>query len=342
MQDIKELNIKELEAKLFAWSEPKYRAKQIFTWIYKKGAYEFNMMSDLPVGLRKKLVDEFFILDLKLADLQSSADGTTKFLFELKDNSFVEAVSIPAAKRITGCISTQVGCKFGCRFCASGLKGFKRNLSCGEILDEVLYLKNNVSAGELTHIVFMGTGEPLDNYEALLKSIRLINSPEGFNIGARRITISTCGLIPAIERLQQEDLQFELSVSLHAPDDRTRSEIMPVNNKYHLKDLIQACKEYMVKTNRQVTFEYILVKGFNADIVAADKLILLLKDLRLAKVNLIPVNPIPELNIFAPGSAQIDKFKEHLFKGGLNITLRRERGQDISAACGQLRLRHEK
>jgi len=342
MQDIKELNLKELEDKLLAWGLPKYRAKQIFTWIYKKGAYEFSAMSDLPVELREKLADEFFILSLKLADLESSADGTTKFLFELKDHSLVEAVNIPAAKRVTGCVSTQVGCKFACRFCASGLKGFKRDLSCGEILDEVLYLKNNAGSAELTHIVFMGTGEPLDNYANLLKSIRLINSPEGFNIGARRITISTCGLIPGIEKLQQEDMQFELSVSLHAADDRARSEIMPVNKKYPLKELIQACKVYMDKTNRQVTFEYILVKGFNADLAAADKLILLLKDLRLAKVNLIAANPIPELNILAPGQAQIDKFKEHLFKGGINVTVRRERGQDIAAACGQLRLRHEK
>jgi 23S rRNA (adenine2503-C2)-methyltransferase len=342
MQDIKELNLKELEDKLLAWGLPKYRAKQIFTWIYKKGAYEFSAMSDLPVELREKLADEFFILSLKLADLESSADGTTKFLFELKDHSLVEAVNIPAAKRVTGCVSTQVGCKFACRFCASGLKGFKRDLSCGEILDEVLYLKNNAGAAELTHIVFMGTGEPLDNYANLLKSIRLINSPEGFNIGARRITISTCGLIPGIEKLQQEDMQFELSVSLHTADTLARSEIMPVNKKYPLKELIQACKVYMDKTNRQVTFEYILVKGFNADLAAADKLILLLKDLRLAKVNLIAANPIPELNILAPGKAQIDKFKEHLFKGGINVTVRRERGQDIAAACGQLRLRHEK
>jgi len=342
MQDIKELNLKELEYKLLAWKLPKYRAKQIFTWIYKKGAFEFEMMSDLPVALRKKLRDEFFILDLKLEDLESSSDGTTKFLFKLRDNSLVEAVNIPSARRITGCISTQVGCKFACRFCASGLKGFKRNLRCGEILDEVLYLKNNATGGELTHIVFMGTGEPLDNYDALLKSIRLINSAEGFNIGARRITISTCGLVPEIKRLAQEEMQFELSVSLHAADDRARSEIMPVNKKYPLKELVRVCKDYMDKTNRQVTFEYILVKGFNADLASADKLILLLRDLRLAKVNLIPVNTIPELNILAPGQAQIDKFKEHLFKGGVNVTLRRERGQEIAAACGQLRLRHEK
>jgi 23S rRNA (adenine2503-C2)-methyltransferase len=342
MQDIKELNLKELEDRLLARGMPKYRAKQIFTWIYKKGAFEFSAMSDLPVGLRNILAQEFFILDLKLADLQNSADGTTKFLFELKDNSFVEAVNIPAAKRVTGCVSTQVGCKFGCRFCASGLKGFKRNLSCGEILDEVLYLKNNAGAAELTHIVFMGTGEPLDNYDNLLKSIRLINSPEGFNIGARRITISTCGLIPGIERLAQEKMQFELSVSLHAADDKARSEIMPVNKAYPLKDLIQACKVYMDRTNRQVTFEYILAKGVNAELAAADKLILLLKDLRLAKVNLIAANPVPELDILAPSSAQVDKFKEHLFKGGINVTLRRERGQDIAAACGQLRLKHEK
>ncbi|MCK9572524.1 MAG: 23S rRNA (adenine(2503)-C(2))-methyltransferase RlmN [Candidatus Omnitrophica bacterium] len=342
MKDIKELNLKELEEQFLSWGQPKYRAKQVFAWIYKKAAADFSAMSDLPEDLRKKLEKEFFIVGLELADLQRSVDGTAKFLFQLKDKALVEAVSIPAAKRITGCVSTQVGCKFGCKFCASGLKGFKRNLSCGEILEEVLYLKNNALDAELTHIVFMGTGEPLDNYDNLLKSIRLINSPEAFNIGARRITISTSGLIPEIQKLQNEGLQFELSISLHAPDDSRRSEIMPINKKYPLKDLILACKNYMAKTNRQITFEYLLVKGFNADIQSADALVALLKDLSLAKVNLIAANPVPELNIFAPAQGQIDKFKEYLFKSGVNVTLRRERGQDIDAACGQLRLRYEK
>ncbi|MFH1281675.1 MAG: 23S rRNA (adenine(2503)-C(2))-methyltransferase RlmN [Candidatus Omnitrophota bacterium] len=341
MQDIKELSLKELEDKLLSWGSPKYYARGIFNWIYQKGAYEFNRMSNLPAPLRKILSAEFSILGLALADLQESGDGTKKFLFELIDKHLVEAVNIPAAKRITGCISAQAGCKFSCNFCASGIRGFKRNLTSGEILDEVLYLKNNASGGQLTHIVFMGSGEPLDNYENVLKAIRLINSPLALNIGARRITISTCGIIPAIKRLASEDLQIELSISLHAADDKTRSQLMPVNKKYPLAALIKCCQEYIAETNRQITFEYILIKGVNADLAAAQSLVKLLKDLRLAKVNLIPANSVPELKIVPADSARIVAFKEHLFKAGLNVTLRRERGQDIDAACGQLRLRHE-
>ena len=349
MQDIKELNLKELQDKLLVLGSQKYYALEIFNWIYRKGAYEFSSMSNLPATLRKALAKEFYILGLKLADLQESSDGTVKFLFELSDRNLIEAVSIPAANRITGCISSQVGCKFACNFCASGLKGFKRNLTEGEILDEILYLKDNIkdgpvraSAQQLTHIVFMGTGEPLDNYENVLSAIRIINSPLAFNIGARRITISTCGVIPAIERLQSEDLQIELSISLHAPDDKIRSQLMPVNKKYPLAALIKCCHEYSAKTNRQITFEYILIKGINSSLACAQKLITLLKDLRLAKVNLIPANPVPELKI-APLSAQeINSFKENLFKAGINVTLRKERGQDIDAACGQLGLKYEK
>jgi 23S rRNA (adenine2503-C2)-methyltransferase len=341
MQDIKELGLKELEDKLLSWGFPKYHARGIFNWIYQKGAYDFSRMSNLPAPLREILTDKFSILNLKLAKKQESSDKTKKFLFELNDKNLVEAVSIPAARRTTGCISSQAGCKFGCNFCASGLAGFKRNLTRGEILDEVLYLKNNCAGGLLTHIVFMGTGEPLDNYENVMEAIRLINSPLAFNIGARRITISTCGIIPGIKRLALEDLQIELSISLHAADDKTRSQLMPVNNKYPLAALMQCCREYITKTNRQITFEYILIKGVNADAASAQNLVRLLKDLRLAKVNLIPANCVPEAKIIPPDRAQINYFKEYLLKSGMNITLRRERGQDIDAACGQLRLKYE-
>ena len=341
MQDIKELGLKELEERLLSWGKPKYHAKQIMAWIFQKGAYEFSSMSDLPAALRKVLADEFYILGLGLADLQKSSDGTTKFLFELNDGNLIEAVNIPAAKRSTGCISSQAGCKFACEFCASGLKGFKRNLTCGEILDEVFYLKNNLQDVKLTHIVFMGTGEPLDNYENVLKAVRIINSANAFNIGARRITISTCGVIPGIKRLQDEDLQVELSISLHAADDKLRSRIMPVNQKYPLADLIKCCHEYVDRTNRQITFEYILVKGLNSDLPSAQKLVMLLKGLRLAKVNLIPANPIPKSKVTPPSVAEVKSFKDYLFKVGVNVTLRRERGQDIDAACGQLRLKYE-
>lgn len=341
MQDIKELTLAELKSNLASWGQPEYYAQQIFAWVYQKGVYEFGKMSNLPMVLRKKLAEEFYVLGVEIADLHKSSDGTTKFLFALVDKNLVEAVSIPASRRVTGCISSQVGCKFSCKFCASGLVGFKRNLTAGEILDEVLYLKNNTPEADLTHLVFMGTGEPMDNYANVLKAIRIINSPQGFNIGARRITISTCGVIPGIEKLPLEDLQIELSVSLHTADDKLRSQIMPVNRKYPLADLICCCQKYIERTNRQVTFEYILIKGFNSDLSSAEKLIALLKDLRLAKVNLIPANPIVELKIFPPDEREVILFKNKLFASGVNVTLRKERGQDIDAACGQLRLRHE-
>jgi 23S rRNA (adenine2503-C2)-methyltransferase len=250
-------------------------------------------------------------------------------------------VVIPAEGRVTGCISSQVGCKFGCNFCASGLKGFKRDLSVGEIVEEVLSLKDNAPEYLLTHLVFMGTGEPLDNYDNVLKAIRIINSKESFNIGARRITISTCGVTPQIKRLSGEGLQIELSVSLHAADDKTRSQLMPVNKKYPLGQLMTACREYIRITNRQVTFEYCLMEGVNSDLQSARNLSILLKGMN-AKVNIIPANPIKELGVNPPKKLEILFFCDYLKKHGVNVTLRKARGQDIDAACGQLRLRYDK
>lgn len=335
------LELKKLESALLEWKEPAYHARQIFNWIYKKGVMDFSGMSDLPAALRLRLKDNFYIFDLKLVEKLASRDGTEKFLFSLKDGNLVEAVSIPTEKRVTACISTQAGCKFNCRFCASGASGFKRNLTSGEILQEVLYLKNNSASGKLTHIVFMGTGEPLDNYENVLSAIRRINSRDCLGIGARRITISTCGLIPAIERLAKEGLQIELSVSLHSADDKIRSRLMPVNKKYPLKELIKACAGYIAETNRQVTFEYILAGGVNSGLQNAQILSTILKGLN-CKVNLIPVNPVSASQLKPPGKLEVLFFKDYLTKHGINVTLRRERGQDIEAACGQLRLRYEK
>lgn len=344
MLDIKELNLSQLEEAVVSRGFPGYHARQILSWIYQKDTFDFSGMSSLPVKLRKILTDEFFILGVRPVESQKSVDGTEKFLFRLSDGNLVEAVSIPSSRRITACISTQAGCKFACAFCASGIKGFKRNLTAGEILDEVLYLKKNNRCGRLTHIVFMGTGEPLDNYDNVLKAIRAINSPDGLNIGARRITISTCGIIPGIRRLQNENLQVELSISLHAADDKLRSQIMPVNRKYPLKELFECCGEYIGKTNRQITFEYILIKGMNSGLSSARSLAGLMKKLRLAKVNLIPANPVMDAGgkIISPSAEEVDEFKEYLSKEGVNATLRKERGQDIDAACGQLRLKYEK
>jgi len=369
LKDIKDLDLKELEEILTGWGERPFHARQVFSWVYEKGVTDFDTMSDLPSDLRARLKRNFYILSLKLIKRIKSYDGTEKFLFALKDNNFtppfltlkkpsgveragfIEAVIIPTGKRITGCISTQVGCKFACRFCASGRLGFKRNLTNPEMIEEVLYLKNNSLDAKLTHIVFMGIGEPLDNYDNVIKAIRIINSPQSFNIGARRITISTCGIIPGIERLSGEDLQIELSVSLHAADDKTRLRLMPINKVYPLKDLITACREYIRKTNRQITFEYVLIKDINSSLQNALKLSKILKGLN-CKVNLIPcnaINPAParrsgvkELKVQPPEKSEILLFRDYLLKSGINVTLRRPRGQDIEAACGQLRLRYEK
>jgi 23S rRNA (adenine2503-C2)-methyltransferase len=339
-RSIKELTLEELKGMLVSWKEPVFRAGQIFSWIYQKGAKDFAQMSNIPQGLRKRLEDNFCLCGLELAGQQESRDGTKKFLFKLQDAKFIEAVAIPAEKRLTGCISSQAGCKFACAFCSSGALGFKRNLSCAEILDQVAYLKNS-SPAQLTHIVFMGTGEPLDNYDNVLKALRLINSPEAFNIGARRITISTCGIIPGILKLAEEGLQVELSVSLHAADDLVRNRLMPVNKIYPLRDLFAALHKYVQKTDRQVTFEYILAKGINSDLPSARKLCKIIQGLN-CKVNLIPVNPREEAGLEPPSKSDILSFRDALLKSGVAVTLRRPRGQDIDAACGQLRLRYEK
>jgi len=342
VQNIKELTLEELVEVLKNWGKPDFHAEQIFSWIYKRGITDFDAMSDLPLDLRRRLKENFYVLGLKSVKVLRSNDETTKFLFELRDGNLIEAVIIPAARRITGCVSAQVGCRFSCKFCASGLLGFKRNLTCGEMLDEVLLLKNNSKNKALTHLVFMGIGEPLDNYTEVLKAIRIINSAYSFNIGARRITISSCGIIPAIKRLADEDLQIELSISLHSADDKIRSALMPINKIYPLKDLMAACKNYIKRTSRQITFEYVLIRGINLDLQMAIKLGKILKDLKLCKINLIPCNLIKELNLQPPKKLEILLFRDYLLKTGINATLRKPRGQDIEAACGQLRLRYEK
>lgn len=343
MQDIKDFNLEDLKNILKNWDKPSFHAEQIFSWIYKRGVKDFTEMSDLPSHLRKQLEKNFYLFGLRLIKTFESRDGTKKFLFELKDKNLIEAVIIPIKNWLTGCISTQVGCKFKCRFCASGILGFKRNLTSSEILDEVLYLKNNSFnfKKKLTHLVFMGIGEPLDNYDNVIKAIRIINSSYALNIGARRITISSCGIIPAIERLANEGLQIELSISLHSADDRIRSHLMPINKRYSLKNLIRICKNYIGKTNRQITFEYILFKDINSDLQSAKNLSKILRNLN-CKLNLIPCNPIKEFNLQPPNKLEVLLFRDYLLKQGINVTLRRPRGQDIEAACGQLRLRYEK
>ncbi len=342
MNNINALTLKELETVFAGWGQPVFHARQIFNWIYQKQITDFSAMSDLSCDLKRRLKENFYIRGLKIIKILKSCDGTEKLLLQLKDKNAIEAVAIPARNRLTGCISTQVGCKFACRLCASGLPGLKRNLTSGEIIEEILCLKDNAQAKKLTHLVFMGTGEPLDNYENVIKAVRMINSPYSFNIGARRITISTCGIIPGIKRLSQENLQIELSVSLHAADEKVRSQIMPVNKIYPLVKLISACQEYIQKTNRQVTLEYVLIKGINSHLQMARKLGKIVRQLKLCKVNLIPCNFIRELKVEPPKKQEILLFRDYLLKQGVNVTLRKPRGEDIEAACGQLRLKYEK
>jgi 23S rRNA (adenine2503-C2)-methyltransferase len=352
------LELKEFRAIVESWGEQGFRAGQVFDWVYKKGVLDFGKMGNLPAPLRSRLAEEFSVSPLSAAELQRSKDGTVKLLLRLSDGNFIEAVAIPAyarapaspntpgatVQRLTGCISSQAGCKYGCVFCASGSAGFRRNLTAGEMCGELLFLKDSVPGKELSHVVFMGTGEPLDNYDNVLAAIRLINAPEGFAIGARRITVSTCGLVPGIRRLAGEGLQIELSVSLHAADDATRSRIMPVNRVYPLKELMDSCRDYAAKTGRQVTFEYVLIAGLNSGLQNADRLSKIVRGMT-AKVNLIPFNPAVAAAMASgetPARAAVFAFRDRLIKAGVQATVRTPRGQDIDAACGQLRLRHEK
>jgi 23S rRNA (adenine2503-C2)-methyltransferase len=287
------------------------------------------------------LKKDFLTRTFCVKNTRLSVDRTEKFLFGLSDSGLIEAVSIPAEGRVTGCISSQVGCKFACSFCASGKKGFNRNLTAGEMTEEALFLKYSSSAKQLTHLVFMGTGEPLDNYDNVLKAIRIINAKHGMNIGARRITISTSGLIPQMERLAAEGLQIELSVSLHSADDKTRSMLMPVNKRYPLKDLVAACRAYRAKTGRQVTFEYILISKLNSSLADARKLGTILQGFD-CKVNLIPLNEAGMPGFEAPIKTEVLSFKAALIKAGIHATVRKSRGEDIEAACGQLRAEYQK
>ena len=341
MKDIRNYSLDEFDVIFKGWGETAYRAKQTFSWLYQKRVDSFDLMSNLSLELRKKLKDNFSLNRLKLDRLQESSDATKKFLFALEDGNLIESVLIPVKERLTACLSSQAGCPFSCGFCASGIAGFKRNLRTGEITGQLLEICYTLKNSALTNVVFMGIGEPLDNYENVLKAIRIINAPQGFNIGARRITISTCGIIPGIKRLSAEGLQIELSVSLHASDDKTRTRLMPVNKKYPLEDLIIACKDYAALTKRQVTFEYALIKGLNCSKEAADNLVKLMSDWE-CKVNLLVYNPVKEFPYQPAEEREIEFFVWLLRKKGIVVTLRKSRGKDIDGACGQLRAKYLK
>lgn len=333
-QDIKNFSLEELKQEMPRLKEPAYRAEQVFFWLYKKGVENFDAMVNLPKSLRDKLGETYYITTLKLAKHLKSFDGTEKFAFELFDGNFIETVLIYAKGRKTICLSTQVGCKYGCFFCATGIKTFVRNLTVSEIINQILFLQFKFKH-TITNYVFMGMGEPLDNYENLSKAILIMNHFRGLDIGARRITISTCGLIPGIEKLKNLKLQVNLSVSIHASNCRLRNELMPVNKKYPLEKLISACGDFIKKTGRMVTFEYILIKGKNDSFKNANELATLIKNLK-AKVNLMPYSVVQCLPFRSPSKRDVEGFCNRLLKYGIKTTIRESKGNDIQAACGQL------
>ena len=314
-----------------------YRADQVLGWIYGKGVYEFDRMTNLPMDLKKKISESFLVGMPAVTQAQRSDDDkSTKLLLKLKNDDLVEAVYMPIKDRETVCVSSQVGCKFHCAFCASGQDGFFRNLTAGEIIAQILHARDLSPAKRITNVVFMGIGEPFDNYTALLKTIRILNSPKTLGLGARRMTVSTCGIIPKIQKFAEEGIQAELSVSLHGATDRVRGLIMPVNTAFPVKPLITACKAYIKKTGRAITFEYILIKGVNAGPKDAGDLAKLLRGM-VCKVNLIPMNAIPEFDHAAPTYQETVQFQQVLQTQGIKTTVRFSKGRDIQAACGQLR-----
>lgn len=338
------------------WGQPRFRAAQVTEWIYLHDAIEWESMTNLPKALRGRLADECALVNLELISRQGGWDTTQKFLWRLPDGAMVESVLIPAnpalygeqSDRHTLCVSTQVGCAYGCRFCASGLDGFKRNLTVGEIVDQVLaterwYSQQNngrESAGGrlIDNLVIMGMGEPLANYSNLLKALKILNAPWGRGIGARKITISTSGLVPQIKRLATEPSQFRLAISLHGATNAVRDRIMPINRKFPLEKLAEACETYQRHKGKMITLEYILIAGVNDGLDQAPSLATLARRLH-AKVNLIPYNRVEGLPWERPSESAQEAFLEALAGQKARATLRREKGHDIDAACGQLRLR---
>ena len=320
--------------------QPAYRTRQIWDWLYHRFAADWSEMKNIPLSLRQALAQRLSLASATIARTQSEAGvgTTTKWLIALPDGDWVEEVLIPARGRTTVCVSSQVGCKFACAFCASGKAGFRRNLETGEIVGQVIVAARGLGATP-SNLVFMGMGEPLDNYDAVLAAVRIINDAEGLSLGARRITISTCGIIPGIQRLAQEGLQVELSISLHAPDNALRSCLLPVNRKYPLGGLLEACRAYAEQTGRLITFEYTLIQGVNDSPEQARELARILRPIH-ARVNLIPLSTVAEFEGHAPPAPVVREFLNILESAQINATLRISKGGGVNAACGQLRRKH--
>ena len=335
MKNIKEYNLDELQDELVALGEKKYRAEQIFKWIYVDKVKEFDEMTNLSIELREKLKQNYTMCNFNIIKKQESSDGTKKYLFDVLDGNAIETVLMQYHHGKTICVSSQIGCKMGCKFCAStGIK-FVRSLTSGEIVEQILAVEQDIG-DKISNIVFMGIGEPFDNYENVMKAIKIINNQKGLNIGARHISISTSGLVPMIYKFADEELQCTLSISLHATNDEKRSSMMPINNRYNIKELMEACRYYIGKTNKRISFEYALAKDNNDNLDDAKELVKLLKGM-LCHVNLIPINKIENGAFSKSSNENIIKFRDYLNEKGIVATIRRELGSDIDAACGQLR-----
>ncbi len=335
-KDIKSLYLEELEEELGQLGEKSFRAKQIYQWVHQKLAADFEDMSNLSKALREKLRQQYTLTALNPVEVKiSKIDGTRKYLFRLSDGNVIESVWMQYHHGNSVCISSQVGCRMGCRFCASTLDGLERNLTAGEMLDQIYRIQ--ADTGErVSNIVIMGSGEPMDNYDNVVRFIRLISHDQGLNISQRNITVSTCGIVPGIRRLAKEGLSVTLALSLHAPNDEVRKTLMPIANKYRIQEILDACQEYFEETGRRLTFEYSLVSGVNDNLEEARALASLLKGM-YGHVNLIPVNPIQERDYVQSDRRAIEAFQHYLESQKIAVTVRREMGRDINGACGQLR-----
>ena len=340
MKNIKDYNLEELKQEFIKIGEKPFRAEQVFKWLYTTNITSFDEMTNLSLDLREKLKQEFTMCVYNIIKKQESSDGTKKYLFDVLDGNAIETVLMEYKYGKSLCVSSQIGCKMGCKFCAStGIK-FERSLTSGEIVEQVLAVQRDENI-KISNIVFMGIGEPLDNYDNVINAIKILNNQKGLNIGARHISISTSGLVPRIYDLANENLQCTLSISLHATTDEKRSALMPVNNAYNIEQLLKACKDYLAKTNRRISFEYALAKDNNDNLEDAKRLVKLLKGM-LCHVNLIPINKIENGKFTKSSNENIMKFRDYLNDNGIVATIRRELGSDIDAACGQLRRKNLK
>ncbi len=338
--NIKDFNLDELKQIMADLGEKPYRAEQIFKWIMQENVISFDEMTNLSIELRNKLKEKFDLHVFNIIKKQVSKDGTKKYLFDVLDGNAIESVLMEYKHGFTICVSSQIGCKMGCKFCASTGVKFDRNLTSGEIVEQLLAVERDEKI-KISNLVFMGIGEPLDNYDNVVNAIRILNNQKGINMGARHISISTSGLVPNIYKLADENMQCTLSVSLHSSSNKKRSEMMPINNAYNIQELMEACRYYINKTNKRISFEYALAKENNDNMQDAKELAKLLKGM-LCHVNLIPINKIDNGIYIKSTNENIIKFRDYLNRKGIVATIRRELGSDIDAACGQLRKKEVK